>query len=89
MGTGLVEFGARGALGSFRVWKFRCKFRNSQQQKDYFYLIDEDCLMMSRSPPDEAAAFQLLHSSINRQVANMIMKNCANLALSPTFRCFH
>ncbi|GFW45666.1 transposable element tc3 transposase [Trichonephila clavipes] len=33
-----------------------------------------------------ATAYQLLHRSNNRQVANRITKNDANLALSPTFR---
>ncbi|GFV97533.1 hypothetical protein TNCV_2040411 [Trichonephila clavipes] len=37
------------------------------------------------SPPGGATAYQLLHHSINRQVADMVTKNDANLALSPTF----
>ncbi|GFT03415.1 hypothetical protein TNCV_2985771 [Trichonephila clavipes] len=37
-------------------------------------------------PPGGTTAFQLLHSSINHQVANMVAKNDANLAQSPTFR---
>ncbi|GFU18403.1 hypothetical protein TNCV_1980831 [Trichonephila clavipes] len=37
------------------------------------------------SIPDGVTA-QLLHRSINRQVANMGAKNDANLDLSPTFR---
>ncbi|GFX03140.1 hypothetical protein TNCV_4289231 [Trichonephila clavipes] len=31
-------------------------------------------------------AYHLLHRSINHQVFNMVAKNSANLALSPTFR---
>ncbi|GFV85829.1 hypothetical protein TNCV_2004491 [Trichonephila clavipes] len=38
------------------------------------------------SPPGDATAYQLLHRSINRQVANVVSENDANLALSPTFR---
>ncbi|GFT75005.1 hypothetical protein TNCV_1638811 [Trichonephila clavipes] len=38
------------------------------------------------SPPGGAAAYQLLHRSINRQIANVVAKNYGNLALSPTFR---
>ncbi|GFX16298.1 hypothetical protein TNCV_4705511 [Trichonephila clavipes] len=37
------------------------------------------------SPPGGTTAYQRLHHSINRQVANMFAKNDANLALSPTF----
>ncbi|PRD32870.1 UNVERIFIED_CONTAM: hypothetical protein NCL1_19176 [Trichonephila clavipes] len=36
-------------------------------------------------PPGRTTAFQLLNRSINRQVANMVAKNDANSALSPTF----
>ncbi|PRD22850.1 UNVERIFIED_CONTAM: hypothetical protein NCL1_48001 [Trichonephila clavipes] len=38
------------------------------------------------SPPGGATVYQLLHRSINHQTANMVTKNDANLALSPTFR---
>ncbi|GFV03799.1 hypothetical protein TNCV_1877471 [Trichonephila clavipes] len=34
--------------------------------------------------PGDAIAYQLLHRSINQQVANVVAKNDANLALSPT-----
>ncbi|PRD31110.1 UNVERIFIED_CONTAM: hypothetical protein NCL1_24381 [Trichonephila clavipes] len=37
------------------------------------------------SLPGGATAYQLRHRSINRQVANMVAKNDANLALSLTF----
>ncbi|GFV81106.1 hypothetical protein TNCV_2270901 [Trichonephila clavipes] len=37
------------------------------------------------SPPGGATAYQLLRRSINRQVANRVTKNDANLALLPTF----
>ncbi|GFX91261.1 tigger transposable element-derived protein 6 [Trichonephila clavipes] len=37
-------------------------------------------------PPDGATAYQLLHRSINCQVANKVAKNTANFALPPTFR---
>ncbi|GFY23693.1 hypothetical protein TNCV_2789261 [Trichonephila clavipes] len=37
-------------------------------------------------PPSDTKAYQLLHCSINRQAANRVAKNDANLALSPTFR---
>ncbi|GFS90795.1 hypothetical protein TNCV_1003841 [Trichonephila clavipes] len=39
------------------------------------------------SPLGGATEYQPLHHSINRQVANMVTKNDANLALTPTFRC--
>ncbi|GFU41224.1 hypothetical protein TNCV_1848161 [Trichonephila clavipes] len=38
------------------------------------------------SPPDGATAYQLMHRSINRQVASMVVKNDVYLALTPTFR---
>ncbi|GFX84374.1 hypothetical protein TNCV_4134841 [Trichonephila clavipes] len=38
------------------------------------------------SPPGGTTAYQLLHCSINHQVANRVTKNDANLALSPQFR---
>ncbi|GFV91609.1 hypothetical protein TNCV_4761741 [Trichonephila clavipes] len=38
------------------------------------------------SPSGGTATYQHLHCSINRQVVNVITKNDANLALSPTFR---
>ncbi|GFU36254.1 hypothetical protein TNCV_558991 [Trichonephila clavipes] len=39
------------------------------------------------TPQGGTTAYQLLHCSINRQAANrVIIKNDANLALSPTFR---
>ncbi|PRD25975.1 UNVERIFIED_CONTAM: hypothetical protein NCL1_39377 [Trichonephila clavipes] len=38
------------------------------------------------SPPGNATAYQPLQHSINRRDANMVAKNDANLALSPTFR---
>ncbi|GFX20596.1 hypothetical protein TNCV_4269281 [Trichonephila clavipes] len=38
------------------------------------------------SPLGGATAYQLMHRSINRQVANMVAKNGAYLALSRTFR---
>ncbi|GFV79091.1 hypothetical protein TNCV_2612771 [Trichonephila clavipes] len=38
------------------------------------------------SPPSGSTAYQLLHRSINHQVASMIAKNDVNLALAPTFR---
>ncbi|GFX85575.1 hypothetical protein TNCV_3717461 [Trichonephila clavipes] len=34
--------------------------------------------------PGGAIAYELLHRSINRQIANRVTKNDANLALSPT-----
>ncbi|GFT57154.1 hypothetical protein TNCV_1691751 [Trichonephila clavipes] len=40
----------------------------------------------AKSPPGGAIAYQLLHRSINRQVANVVAKKDANLALSSTFR---
>ncbi|GFT29352.1 hypothetical protein TNCV_757111 [Trichonephila clavipes] len=40
----------------------------------------------TRSPPGSATVYQLLYRSMNRQVVNMVAKNYANLALSPTFR---
>ncbi|GFV97181.1 retrotransposable element Tf2 protein type 3 [Trichonephila clavipes] len=38
------------------------------------------------SSPGGATAYQLLHHSINRQVANKVAENDANMARSPTFR---
>ncbi|GFT22475.1 hypothetical protein TNCV_3274391 [Trichonephila clavipes] len=40
------------------------------------------------SPPGGTTAYQLQHRSVNRQVANVIAKIDANLALLPTFRYF-
>ncbi|GFV38214.1 hypothetical protein TNCV_4792001 [Trichonephila clavipes] len=40
----------------------------------------------SQLPPGGATAHKFLHRSINRQVANRVAENDANLALSPTFR---
>ncbi|GFT48293.1 hypothetical protein TNCV_4708591 [Trichonephila clavipes] len=45
-----------------------------------------DLTTSDSSPPGDATAYQLLHRSINRQVASVVAKNDANLALSPTFR---
>ncbi|GFW57775.1 uncharacterized protein TNCV_2926941 [Trichonephila clavipes] len=47
-------------------------------------LNDLNCIVKS-SPPGGTIAYQLLHRLINLQVANMVAKNDANLALSPTF----
>ncbi|GFV24516.1 hypothetical protein TNCV_814001 [Trichonephila clavipes] len=44
------------------------------------------CSRDESSSPGGATAYQLPPRSINRQVANGITKNDANLALSPTFR---
>ncbi|GFV87980.1 hypothetical protein TNCV_782601 [Trichonephila clavipes] len=44
-------------------------------------------VMQTRSPPGGAAAYKLLHHSIDRLAANIVPKNNANLALSSTFRC--
>ncbi|GFS59219.1 uncharacterized protein TNCV_70661 [Trichonephila clavipes] len=41
--------------------------------------------LCSSFPPGGATAYQLLHHSNNRQVANMVAKNDANWTLSPTF----
>ncbi|GFX33085.1 hypothetical protein TNCV_5042531 [Trichonephila clavipes] len=38
------------------------------------------------SPPGSATAYQLLHRSINRHVANMVLTKEAKLTLSSTFR---
>ncbi|GFU51920.1 hypothetical protein TNCV_3734251 [Trichonephila clavipes] len=38
------------------------------------------------SPPSGTTTYQLLHRSINHQVADRVAKNDANLTLSPTFR---
>ncbi|GFV15465.1 hypothetical protein TNCV_4834911 [Trichonephila clavipes] len=40
--------------------------------------------MANSSPPGGATSHQLLHRSVNRQVANRVAKNDANLTLSPT-----
>ncbi|GFW89777.1 hypothetical protein TNCV_2424351 [Trichonephila clavipes] len=40
-----------------------------------------------RSPPGGATVYQLLHHSINRQVAFMVAKNDASVVLSARFRC--
>ncbi|PRD22619.1 UNVERIFIED_CONTAM: hypothetical protein NCL1_48640 [Trichonephila clavipes] len=45
-------------------------------------------LLSSSSSPNGATAYQLLHSSINCQVANMVTKNDANLALRQHFAMF-
>ncbi|GFX06750.1 hypothetical protein TNCV_3113381 [Trichonephila clavipes] len=44
-----------------------------------------DLSPIDSSPPGGATGYQLLHRSIHRQVANMVAKNDANLAPSPTF----
>ncbi|GFV12578.1 uncharacterized protein TNCV_4425311 [Trichonephila clavipes] len=44
------------------------------------------CPLCCSSSPGGATAYQLLHPSINRQVANRVTENDANLTLSPTFR---
>ncbi|GFT22368.1 hypothetical protein TNCV_3273511 [Trichonephila clavipes] len=48
------------------------------------------CLNCGGFPPVGATAYQLLHRSINHQVANRVTKNDANLALYyQSFACFH
>ncbi|GFS72355.1 uncharacterized protein TNCV_1827541 [Trichonephila clavipes] len=54
----------------------------------YMYFVVEKALrypICCRSPPGGAIAYQLLHCSINLQVDNVVAKNDAHLALSPTF----
>ncbi|GFU77014.1 uncharacterized protein TNCV_4521701 [Trichonephila clavipes] len=43
-------------------------------------------LFVAAPPPGGTTVYQLLHRSINRQVAYRVAENNANLALSPTSR---
>ncbi|GFV55521.1 hypothetical protein TNCV_2020471 [Trichonephila clavipes] len=49
------------------------------------HLEELNALKNHRSPPAGSTAYQLLPRSINHQVANVVTKNDAKLALSPTF----
>ncbi|GFX16316.1 hypothetical protein TNCV_4705671 [Trichonephila clavipes] len=60
---------------------------HSQSKEDFCAILFVAYLIRSTdSRLIGSTAYQLLHRSINRQVANMAAKNEANLALSPTFR---
>ncbi|GFX56447.1 hypothetical protein TNCV_73931 [Trichonephila clavipes] len=60
---------------------------HEQHSKGILKLDNVDTyITVVKPPPGCAAAYQLLHHSMNCQVVDMIAKIDANLAQSPTFR---